>query len=69
MADLSDKEVAHALAILKASSATRTLVPAGQTGVLGKDVAKLAGTDNRYEYLALGRKRRGRKISSVQVDA
>jgi len=49
MADLSDKEVAHALAILKASSATRTLVPAGQTGVLGKDVAKLAGTDNSDE--------------------
>ena len=51
MVDSSDKEAAQDLEILKASSATRTLVPAGRTGELGKDVAKLAGTDNRYEHL------------------
>ena len=69
MADLSDKEAVHALEILKASNAARTLVPAGRTGELGKDVAKLAGTDNRYEHLNLSGKWRRRQISSVLVEA
>ena len=69
MADLSDKEAAHALEILKVSNAIRTLVPAGQTGELGKDVAKLAGTDNRYEHLNLRGKWRRRQISSVLVSS
>ena len=44
---LSGKARAPVLIMLKLNSVTRTLALAGRIGALGKDVAKLAATDNR----------------------